>query len=210
MKIFLFGIGKSLARFSAYMVTFGSLGLFVLCLLDATFLPLPSSADLLLIALSAHSPHWMPLYVFLATLGSTIGCIILYFISRKAGSRALASFSPAKQKRVKDLIDHYDVLSVLVACLLPPPFPLKLFVVTTGVLRISVWRFALAIFTGRVFRYLFEGYFAAVYGERAWDILQKYYPWVGLGLALLIIAFVVARALLKRRPETVETLEAGN
>jgi membrane protein YqaA with SNARE-associated domain len=210
LKVFLLGFGKSLLQFSKYVATFGALGLFTLSLLDSAFLPLPSSADALLIVLSIASPHWMPLYVFLATIGSTIGCIILYFISRKAGSRALASFSPAKQKRVKDLIDHYDVLSVLVACLLPPPFPLKLFVVTTGVLRISVWRFALAIFTGRVFRYLFEGYFAAVYGERAWDILQKYYPWVGLGLALLIIAFVVGRALLKRRPETIETLEAGN
>ena len=41
-------------------------------------------------------------------------------------------------------------------------------------------------------------------------ILGKYYPWIGLGLALLITAFVVGRALLKRGPEPVETLEAGN
>lgn len=210
MKIFLLGIGKGLARFSAYLVTFGSLGLFILCLLDSTFVPLPSTADLLLIALSANSPRWMPLYVLLATLGSTIGCVILYYISRKAGKRALSKFSPAKQQRVKDLIKRYDVLSVLVACLLPPPFPLKLFVITTGVLRISVVRFALAIFAGRAFRYLLEGYFAARYGHEAKAILEKYYPWIGLGLALLIIAFVVGRALLKRRPEPIEPLEAGN
>ena len=210
MKSFLLGIGNILTRLSAYLVTFGSLGLFVLCLLDSTFVPLPSSADALLIVLSTTNPRWMLLYVFLATLGSTIGCVILYYISRRAGSRALSKVSEAKQKRVRELIDRYDVLSVLVACLMPPPFPLKLFVITTGVLRLNVVRFTLAIAAGRVFRYLLLGYLAARYGEQAKVILVKYYPWIGLGLAVLIVAFFVGRNLLRRKPPTGETLEAGN
>lgn len=210
MKLLLFGIGKTLARFSAYLVTFGAFGLFTICVLDSTFVPLPSSADVLLIALATAKPHWMPLYVLLATLGSTIGCVILYYVSRRAGSRALSRFSPSKQHRVKELIDKYDVLSVLVACLLPPPFPLKLFVITTGVVRISVVRFTLAIATGRAFRYLLLGYLAARYGDHAKELLARYYPWIGLGLAILIVGFVVARGLLKRRPAVVETLETGN
>jgi membrane protein YqaA with SNARE-associated domain len=210
LKTFLLSIGSFLARLSAYLVTFGSLGLFILCLLDSTFVPLPSSADALLIVLSATSPHWMLFYVLIATLGSTIGCVILYYIARRAGSRALSRFSASKQKRVKDLIDRYDMLSVLAACLLPPPFPFKLVVITTGVLRINVVRFALAIFAGRAFRFLFLGYLAARYGQQAKGILTKYYPWIGLGLAVLIVAYVIVRALLKRRPPAVETLEAGN
>jgi membrane protein YqaA with SNARE-associated domain len=210
MTLSLLSIKSFLTKFSLYVATFGALGLFILSLLDSAFLPLPSGADLLLIALSAHSPRWMPLYVFVATIGSTIGCVILYYVSQKAGRRALAQFSQAKQDRVKDLIKRYDVLSVLVACLLPPPFPLKLFVITAGILRISMVRFALAIFIGRAFRYLLEGYIAARFGEQATTILAKYYPWIGLGLALLIVALVVGRAFLKRRPESIETLEAGN
>jgi membrane protein YqaA with SNARE-associated domain len=210
VKSFLGKVFKYLAIFSKYVATFGALGLFTLSLLDSAFLPLPSGADLLLIALSAHSPNRMLLYVLFATLGSTIGCVILYSVSRKAGHRALSKFSQAKQARVKDLIDRYDVFSVLVACVLPPPFPLKLFVVTAGVVRISLTRFACAIFAGRAFRYLLEGYIAARYGDQASAIMAKYYPWIGLGLAVLLTAFVVGRALLKRGPETVETVEAGN
>ena len=220
MTLFLLSIGSflakmsdRLAKFGAYVAAFGGPGLFILCLLDSTFVPLPSSADALLIFLSMTNPHWMLMYVFLAVLGSTIGCVILYYVSRRAGSRALAKFSPAKQKRVKDWIDKYDVLSVLVACLLPPPFPLKLFVVTTGVLRLSVVRFTLAIAAGRAFRYLLLGYLAARYGEQAKVILARYYPWVGLGLAVLIIGYFAVRSLLKRKPEVpevIETLEAGN
>ena len=209
MKLFLLSIGETLARFAKYMATFGAFGLFALTLLDSTFVPLPSSADALLIVLAMTNPRWMPLYVFMAVLGSTIGCVILYYVSRRAGRRALSKFSAAKQKRVKELIDKYDVLSVLVACLMPPPFPLKLFVITTGVLRINVVRFAFAIAAGRAFRYLLLGYLAARYGEQARVILVKYYPWVGLGLAVLIVAFFVGRNLLKKKP-TVETLEAGN
>lgn len=210
LKIFLFSIGSFLARLSAYIVTFGSLGLFILCLLDSTFVPLPSSADALLIVLSAANPRWMLLYALIATLGSTIGCVILYYVSRRAGSRALSKFSPSKQRRVKELIDRYDVLSVLVACLLPPPFPLKLFVITTGVLRLSVVRFALAIAAGRAFRYLLLGYLAARYGQEAKNILARYYPWIGLGLVFLIVLFVVCRSLLRRKPATAKPLETGN
>src|SRR5258706_255615 len=217
MIFFLFSIGsflakisRRLAKFGTYVAAFGGPGLFVLCLLDSTFVPLPSSADALLILLSMTHPRWMLMYVFLAVLGSTIGCVILYYVSRRAGHRALAKFSPAKQNRVRNWIDKYGALSVLVACLLPPPFPLKLFVVMTGVLELNVLRFAFAIAVGRAFRYLFLGYLAARYGEQAKVILAKYYPWVGLALAILIVVFFAVRSLLKRKPEVVETLEAGN
>jgi hypothetical protein len=52
-----------------------------------------------------------------------IGCVIFYYISRRAGASALRRFSPGKQARVKELIDRYDVLTVLVASVLPPPVP---------------------------------------------------------------------------------------
>jgi membrane protein YqaA with SNARE-associated domain len=218
MTFFLFSVGSFIAKvtqhldkFGNYFMAFGAPGLFILCLLDSTFVPLPSFADLLLIGLSMANPHWMPLYVLLAVLGSTAGCVILYYISLRAGSRALRRFSPAKQKRVKDLIDRYDVLSVLVASLMPPPFPFKLFVISAGVFRFNVIRFAIAIFVGRLFRFLLEGYLAIRYGAQAKEVLARNYPWIGLGLAVAIIAFFVTRNLLKRKSEAVaENLEPGN
>src|SRR5881394_3133128 len=201
---FMAKMSHKLGKFGAFVAAFGGPGLFVLCVLDSTFVPLPSSADALLIILSTSNPHWMPVYVVLAVAGSTVGCVILYLISRRAGARALSRFPEAKQKRVKDWIAKYDVLSVLVACLLPPPFPFKLFVVTTGVMRLSVIRFTLAIALGRSFRYLLLGYLAARYVEHAKEILGKYYPWIGLGLAILIVIFFITRSFLKRRPTAVE------
>ncbi|MEP6921195.1 MAG: VTT domain-containing protein [bacterium] len=212
MKLLPHQISNGLTRLTDFLVAFGPFGLFAVALLDSSFVPLPSSADALMLLLTTAHPRWMVLYALIATAGSAAGCLILYYASRRAGKRALARFSEAKQKRVKDLIDRYDVISVLVASILPPPFPFKLFVVSAGVFRFSVTRFFIAIVVGRGFRFLLEGYVAVRYGAQAKLVLAKYYPWIGLGLALLIILVFVARTVLKRRPEqpVAPSLEAGN
>jgi len=193
---------KWLTRLSEYLISYGAFGLFAVALLDSTFVPLPSSADALMLLLSTTNPNWMLLYAFMATAGSAIGCWILYLISRRAGARALNKFSEAKQQRVKNWIERYDALAVLVATLLPPPFPFKLFVITAGVFRFSLLRFMLAIIAGRAFRFLLEGYFAVRYGAQAKEILAKYYPWIGLGLVVAILIFVLVKQRL-RRPQIV-------
>lgn len=199
MKWLIRKITNGLGQVSQYLLAFGPFGLFAIALLDSALIPMAGGPDAVLILLSTARPAWWPIYAAAATLGSVIGCVILYYISRRAGRRALARFSERKQKRVKELIDRYDVLSVLVASLLPPPFPFKLFVITTGVFRLDIWRFALAIAAGRAFRYLLEGYLAARYGEHAKDLLARYYPAIGLGLAALIILFFIVRNLRRRK-----------
>src|SRR5436309_8056663 len=159
---------------------------------------MPGGVDAVLLVLAASRPAWMLIYVSAATIGSTAGCIGLYRISQRAGKRALSRFSEARQKRVKSLLDRYDVLSVLVASVLPPPFPFKLFVVSAGVFRLNLLRFTLAVAGGRTFRYLLLGYLAACYGEHAKEILNRYYPAIGIGLALLIVLIFVGKNLLKR------------
>jgi hypothetical protein len=67
---------------------------------------------------------------------------------------------------------------------------------------------------GRGFRFLLEGYFAIRYGAQAKSVLARYYPWIGLGLAILVIVVFLMRGLLKRRSGSAsaveEGLEAGN
>ncbi|HLL15500.1 MAG TPA: VTT domain-containing protein [Pyrinomonadaceae bacterium] len=201
MKWLLRKITNGLTSVSQYLLAFGAFGLFGIALLDSALIPLPGGPDAVLILLSTARPAWVPLYVLAATLGSVIGCLIFYYISRRAGRGALKRFSPRRQARVKELIDRYDVLSVLVASVLPPPFPFKIFIATAGVFRFSVLRFALAVAAGRAFRYALIGYLAAHYGEHAKELLARYYPYVGLAMAALIVAFFVARNLLNKKKQ---------
>jgi membrane protein YqaA with SNARE-associated domain len=192
-------IAGGLAKISTYLGTLGAFGVFAVAVLDATFVPMPGGVDAITLFLSHKTPaHWA-LYAAAATLGSVVGCVILYRISRRAGRRALARFSERKQQRVKELIERYDVLAVLVASLLPPPFPFKLFVVSAGVFRFPLARFAVAITVGRAIRFALEGYLAAHYGERAKEIFTHYYPYVALAIAALVVVFFVAKNVFKNR-----------
>lgn len=199
MKHLLYKITNALAGVKEYLIAYGAFGVFAIALLDSALVPMPGGPDAVMLLLASAHPSWMLVYAAAATLGSVAGCVILYRISGRAGSRALARFSPAKQRRVKELIDRYDVLSVLVVSVLPPPFPFKLFVITSGVFRLNIIRFTVAIAAGRAFRFLFEGYLAAHYGEQAKDLLAHYYPVVGIGLALLIIVVFAGRGLWRRK-----------
>lgn len=197
-------ITNGLDHVTTFLVSFGALGLFGVALLDSALIPLPGGPDAVMLLLSTQRPARMPLYALAATAGSVIGCLILYYISRRAGRRALEKFPPSKQARVKEWVDRYDVLSVLVASVLPPPFPFKLFVVTAGVFRLSVARFAAAVAAGRAFRFFLEGFFAVRYGARAKDLLAEHYPAVGLGAAGALVAVFLLRGLLKKRTRGAE------
>jgi membrane protein YqaA with SNARE-associated domain len=210
LKSLLHKVAGGLGKFSHWLLSFGPFGLLAIAFLDSVLVPMPGGVDAMLLLLAASRPSWMLIYVATAIVGSTAGSLGLYMISKRAGHRALNRFSESKQKRVKDLIDRYDVLSVLVATVLPPPFPLKLFVVSAGVFRLNVVRFAMAIAAGRTFRYLLEGYLAARYGEQAKEILGQYYPSIGIGLAIAIVVLFVVKNLLKRgsRAEAVSGIES--
>lgn len=210
MKTLIHQITGGLGKLSHWLLSFGPFGLLAIAFLDSVLVPIPGGVDAMLLLLTASRPSWMLIYVAAATIGSTAGCVGLYRISMRAGHRALNRFSEKKQKRVKDLIDRYDVLSVLVASVLPPPFPFKLFVVSAGVFRLNLLRFTVAIAVGRTFRYLLEGYLAARYGEHAKEMLAQYYPAIGIGVAVLIVVFFVAKNLMRRgrNPEPVSGIES--
>ena len=209
MKALIHKITGALGQVSQFLVSFGPFGLFAIAFLDSVMVPMPGGVDAVLLLLAAARPSWLLIYVAAATIGSTIGCVALYRLSQRAGKKALSKFSASKQKRVKDLIDRYDVMSVLVASLLPPPFPFKLFVVSAGVFRLNLMRFTLAVAGGRTFRYLLLGFLAARYGDQAKELLARYYPAIGITLAVLIVVFFVAKALMrqsgKNEPSGVES-----
>jgi hypothetical protein len=70
-------------------------------------------------------------------------------------------------------------------------------------------RFTIAVAAGRTFRYAFLAYLAARYGDQAKELLARYYPAIGITLAVLIILFFVGKTLLrqsdKNEPSSVES-----
>ena len=201
MKTFLLGIGSALKSLQTTLFGLGALGVLAIGFIDAASIPLPGGPDVVVMALSHANHSMMPLYVLAAVVGSTAGSLVLYFAARKGGEAVLRKFSPEKRARVQDLLDRYDILAMLLASVLPPPFPFKLFVLSAGAFKMQLWRFIAALVAGRGFRFLLEGWLAVKYGEQATDIFKHHYPKIGLGVAAAIVVIYLFNNLLRRRRE---------
>ena len=185
-----------------YLIAFGPLGLFGIVFLDSAFIPLPGGPDAAMIVVTAQRPDLMPLLVLAGMAGSVLGCLIMYWMARRAGRQALKRFSPGKQARVKELLDRYDMFAVAGACLMPPPFPFKLFVISSGALRLNPVRFVLGIALGRGVRFLLEGLLVVHYGAQIKVTIEHYAREAGL-ISIVLIAlaavFFITRNWLKNR-----------
>lgn len=183
-----------LAAIQGWASELGGLGLFVIAALDSSFLSFPQVNDLLIIYLSTKYPERMPYYASMTTVGSLVGCFLLYGVARKGGEVFLRRrFSAARVDRGMALYQRFGLLAVVVPSLLPPPTPFKIFVLMAGAAAVAPWRFALAIIIGRGIRYFGQGYLAVRYGEQAAEIVRDNGALVGIalaGLALLIGALV--------------------
>jgi membrane protein YqaA with SNARE-associated domain len=179
---------------------FGGIGLFVLALLDSSFLSFPQINDLLIIILSTKYPQRMPYYAGMTTAGSIIGCFMLYFVARRGGEVFL-------RKRVRGpfadraiaLYQKHGLLAVVVPSLLPPPVPFKVFVLLAGAAEVSPLKFGVAVAIGRGIRYFGQGYLAVLYGEQAAEFMQAHGSAVGIGLAVTALVIGAALVVLRRR-----------
>jgi membrane protein YqaA with SNARE-associated domain len=189
-----------LASIQAWATSLGGPGLFVIAALDSSFLSFPQVNDLLIILLSIKSPALMPYYAAMTTVGSLLGCFVLYAFARRGGDVFLRKrVSGPRLVRGLALYQRHGLLAVIVPALLPPPMPFKLFVLLAGAARVSPLKFAAAILVGRGIRYFGQGYLAVLYGERAFAIVEQNSAIVGLVLAGLAVAAGVGYYMLRKR-----------
>ena len=199
MFFLLTGIMDWFKNLKAALIGFGALGIFLIALMDAAFIPMPGGPDVVVISLSIATPALMPLYVFAAMAGSTLGSLILFFVGVKGGEAVLKKFSEEKRNKVQKALDKYDIWAMLVAAVMPPPFPFKIFVLSAGAFKMKLWRFVVAMILGRGFRFILEGYLAVRYGEQATEILKHNGGKIGLGIAALILIIFVVKMMIDRK-----------
>lgn len=179
----------------------GAPGLFLISFLDSSVLTFPVINDLLLIELSIQHPGRMPIYALMASLGSLLGCVLLFFIARKGGEAFFRKRAGERGQAVRDWVVRNGFEGMLVAALLPPPTPFKIFVFAAGVFEVRLLSFASAISVARLVRYFGIGYLAVRYGDQAMPYLATHKVEVALILVVLVVAsYLLSRLILRRRP----------
>lgn len=145
----------------------GAPGLFLMAILDSSFLFLPFGNDFLLIALvsSNRGAIWI-LYVLVSAFGSMLGVFIVDVIMRNAGEEGLERF--VKKKRVDQLKKKLDKgvgWVVFTSTILPPPFPFTPVIMTACALQGSRAKIYTAVFVGRLLRFTIEAMLAIYFGQ---------------------------------------------
>ncbi len=179
----------------------GAPGLLLISFLDSSVLTFPIINDLLLIQLAMQRLARMPLYALMASLGSVLGCVLLYFIARKGGEALFHRKAGDHPHAIRHWVEQNGFVGMLIAALLPPPTPFKFFVFAAGVFEVPLLSYTSAITIARLFRYFGIGYLAIRYGADALPYLMHHKLQVAaFAVALVTVSYALSRAVLRRRP----------
>ena len=185
----------------AYASGLGAPGLFLISFLDSSVLSFPIINDLLLIELSIQHPARMPVYALMAASGSVLGCVLLYFLARMGGEAYFHRKAGARAHAIRHWVERNGFGGMLIAALLPPPTPFKIFVFAAGVFEAPLAGFTSAITLARLFRYFGVGYLAVRFGADAMPYLvaHKLQATV-LVIGLVAVSYLLSRWILRQRP----------
>jgi membrane protein YqaA with SNARE-associated domain len=181
--------------FVRMLLSFGLLGVFLVSIVDSSFVPLPvpGVTDIMIIIMSAQHQNVI-LLVLLATVGSALGGYFSHLVGQRGGMAFLEKrVSPRIFKRVRQWMESHAILSVALPAILPPPMPLSPFVLAAGALKMSRKKFMIAFTVSRCLRHTIAAWLGIHYGRhiiRIWNALSAKYAtpvliviWVGIAIS---------------------------
>jgi membrane protein YqaA with SNARE-associated domain len=157
-----------------FLFRFGLLGVFLVSIVDSSFvpLPLPGITDLMIVVMAAQHTNII-LLIVLSTLGSALGGYFSYQVGHSGGMAFLEKRVPPRIfKRVTRWMEEHAILSVALPALLPPPMPLSPFVLAAGALNMSRKKFLMTFTISRAVRHGAAAWLGFHYGRhiiRLWD-----------------------------------------
>ena len=166
-------------------------GLIILGALDASlFVFMPFGTDAVVIYMCARNRKLFWLYPLLTTAGSIVGAAVTYQIGAKVGDDGLARFvSKGRLERLRRRMKDIGAVTMGLSALMPPPFPMTAFILTSGALKVPMARFLLIFATARLVRFGTEALLARRFGTSLLQILESK-PMQRVAIALVLIAVV--------------------
>jgi len=172
----------------ALMKPLGIWGVFLAGLLDSAFIGLP--VDVVVASYVYNDRMRFLLYVLMASAGSTLGSLVMYWIGLKGGAVLLRKrMSPERLEKIEASFAKHQFLTLMIPAMLPPPTPFKLFELAAAAFEMPVGKFLLAIFTGRCVRFLAVGILTIKFGPQFvhWSgaFFRHHFWWIVLVVAVV-------------------------
>jgi membrane protein YqaA with SNARE-associated domain len=151
----------------------GFWGAGAVALLDSSSVPVPMDAYLAVAIWNHKSQFWI--YCLLAAAGSAVGGLVPYALGRAGGELFLLKrIDRERLDALRNRFERQEFLAVMIPSMLPPPTPWKLFIFASGVFEMRVVDFLLAVFTGRLIRWLILSALVIKLGPGAADLVAHH------------------------------------
>jgi membrane protein YqaA with SNARE-associated domain len=184
----------------------GFWGVGIIAIIDTSSLPVPMDLILAGYVWADKGHFWI--YCLMASAGSAIGGLVPYGLGRAGGELFLLKrVNRERFEAMRTRFERQEFLAVLVPSMLPPPTPWKAFVFAAGVFEMRVVPFMLAVFAGRMVRWLLLSLLVLKLGPGAVGLMgDAVHNHLALFLSCLVLVFaaIAVWALRKRRKKAVE------
>jgi len=181
------------------MQAWGLFAGFGVAFVDGMGLPLPGVVDAVVIGYSVSHPHMAWLCVLLTAIGSTLGCLVLYGIGYKGGQAFVEKKLSKRQfERAHGFFERNKFLALMLPSMMPPPFPLKVFIFTAALFEVQVSHFLATVFFGRLVRFSIFTFLAVRYGTKIAAGFGAHLRLILVVAGLVIAVLLVVRALRRR------------
>ncbi|MGL4732912.1 MAG: YqaA family protein, partial [Fusobacteriaceae bacterium] len=153
------------------LVNYGWIGIAVVALSEAIFLPIP--VDTISIPIYLLNREKAILYSILLILFSLIGSSVGYYIGRKFGKKILLKIAPKKMvEKVEKLYSENSSTAIISSAFTPIPY--EIYVFSAGVFNIKFSNFMLYVLISRTLRHLPQGILIQLFGEYILSHLKSY------------------------------------
>jgi len=176
----------------AFFFHLGIAGLFLVALVDSSFvpLPIPGLTDILLIVYAAAHENVI-LLVAIAVAGGATGGLISHAVGQAGGMKFLERHVPARiLSRVTRWVEGHALLSVALPAILPPPMPLSPFVLVAGAVHMSRKKFMTAFTLSRLARYSISVWLGVHYGRNVLHLWSEFSKRWGTTFLIALWAFI--------------------
>jgi membrane protein YqaA with SNARE-associated domain len=185
------------------LVAWGPAGILLLSILDSSGVPLAGVFDALLILIAVERPSVAWLCAALAVVGSTVGNVILFSSAHRGGRRFMSKAAPeGRAAKFREWFMRYGMVTVFVPALMPIPMPLKLFVISAGVMGTSMVEFISVVLVARTIRYFGAAWLGVTLGRQSAGFLKAHAWMFAVGAAALFLALYGFILLRGRRPHS--------
>jgi membrane protein YqaA with SNARE-associated domain len=151
----------------------GFWGAGAVAILDSSSIPVPMDAILAVWIWNNKSQFW--LYALMAAAGSAIGGLLPYGLGRAGGELFLLKrVNRQRFEAMRARFEKQEFWAMAIPSMLPPPTPWKAFVFAAGVFEMRVSLFMLAVFTGRLIRWLVLSLLVIELGPGAVQVVERH------------------------------------